>query len=244
VSKEATSQAAITEARFCQTHWTLVLSARTPDARQALEELCRIYWPPLYAFLRRSGCSKEDSEDLVQGFFAHLLQNERLNRVDPAKGKFRSFLLVGLKHHLRDQWDKQRSQRRGNGEKPIPLPEDTSALPPDGAEDPSEVYDRQWALALISEVLRRLREKCTADGKQRLMDALQPYLTGDAERGDYSGTAPALQMSEGAVRIAVHRLRNEYQALLREEVGRTVGCAGEIDDEIKHLIRALRPPQG
>ena len=233
----------MTEARFCQTHWTLVLNARSPDAHQALEQLCRIYWPPLYSFLRKSGCSKEDSEDFVQGFFAQLLQNDRLHRVDPAKGKFRSFLLVGVKHHLRDQWDKNRSEKRGGGGMPMPLPEETSALPPDTAEDPSEVYDRQWALALISEVLRRLREKCATEGKQQLMDALQPYLMGEAERGDYSSTASRLQMSEGAVRIAAHRLRTDFQVLLHEEVARTVGSPDEIDNEIKDLIRALRPPK-
>lgn len=236
----------MTEARFAQTHWVGVLDAasrHSPSAGKSLEQLCQRYWPPLYAFLRKSGHSKHDAEDLVQGFFAHLLSKDRLGKVDPAKGTFRSFLLASLNNYKRDEWDKQCAEKRGGGVKPIaiPSPDETNCWEPRADDTPAAAFDRQWASTLLMEVLDQLRQQYARNGKLEVFKILQPYLTGDSDRGDYASAAVRLQTTPGAVRVAVHRLRADFQAALRDEVARTVTSISEVDTEIRHLIRVLRP---
>jgi DNA-directed RNA polymerase specialized sigma24 family protein len=236
-----------TEARFDQTHWSLILPAagqQTPGAQEALAQLCTIYWPPLYAFLRRQGRSPEDAKDLTQGFFGHLLAANRLQQVHPAKGKFRSFLLACLQNFVQNERDKEQALKRGGGRLLLSLDlsdaERHAAPEPATADDPAKAFERRWASTLIEHVLQRLRAKYTQSGKSELFLTLQPFLTGEAERGGYAEAAARLQLSEGAVRMAATRLRDEFRALLRSEVGRTVSTPAEVDEEIRYLFNVFR----
>jgi RNA polymerase sigma factor (sigma-70 family) len=219
-----------TEARFSQTHWTVVFAAadnQSPDAFKALEQLCEKYWYPLYAFLRRQGRSPEDAKDLTQGFFAHLLAKDRLQHVHPSKGKFRSFLLACLNNYVQNERDREHADKRGNGQATIPIDvlvaEDYYHLEPADVQDPARIFERRWAATLIGQVLQELETQYATDARRILYATLHPFLTGDAERGGYADAAAKLNRSEGAVRVAVTRLREEFRDLLRAEVGRTVG---------------------
>jgi DNA-directed RNA polymerase specialized sigma24 family protein len=245
-SPPATTSLDATQAGFDKTHWSIVLPAAGQDsaeAQQALESLCKTYWPPLYAFLRKQGRSPEDSKDLTQGFFVHLLARNRLQQVAPAKGKFRSFLLACLNNYVHNERDKERADKRGGGQALVAI--DTSetetrfGVEPADNEDPAKAFERNWASTLIRHVLEGLKLQYSANGKSALFDALHPFLTGDAERGGYAHPAARLRMSEGAVRVAATRLRNDFRELLRTEVARTVDSPAEIDEEIRHLFRAL-----
>ena len=236
-----------THARFDHTHWTVVMTAASrnrPGAQDALEQLCKIYWPPLYAFLRRKGQSPENAKDLTQGFFAHLLDAQRLNNVHPEKGKFRSFLLTCLSNYARDEADKGSAEKRGGGRIDIPInvseTETSLGVDPADAGDPALTLEKKWASVLLQHVLRSLRDEYAAANKVEFFEVLQPFIIGDAARGDFSEAAARLKLSEGAARVAAARLRDEYRLKLRREVGRTVGDASEIDDEIRHLLRILR----
>ncbi len=222
-----------TEAQFAQTHWTLVLAAadrQADGADQALEELCRAYWYPLYAFLRRSGRSPHDAQDLVQGFFVHLLAKVKPGQVRRSgQARFRSFLLACLKHYAanRADWDRSRSPQQPLLSIDEVTAEGRYGLEPVDIQDPARVFERRWAYIVIEQTLARLKEACVADGKADLFEALTPYLTGDAQRGDHARVAARLGMSEGAIRVAVSRLRAEYRGLLLKEIARTVedrGC--------------------
>lgn len=235
-----------TRARFAETHWSLVLPAsnqQEPGAREALERLCAIYWPPIYGYLRGQGHSPEDAEDHAQALFAHLLSHDRLSKVQPARGRFRSFLLTCLSNLLHDDWDKRRAAKRGGGRPsiPLPLPSDTAAWEPPSWEDPARTFERQWASTLLTEVDRRLQEKYAAEGKSEFLKVLQPLITDPAGRGEYAAAAAVLQMSESATRTAVSRLRKEYRSLLRTEVARTVSSPDEIESEIRYLISVFQP---
>jgi RNA polymerase sigma factor (sigma-70 family) len=236
-----------TEARFGQTDWFLILPAarpQTPDAQEALAQLCAVYWPPLYAFLRKQGRSPEDAKDLTQGFFLHLLSAHRLENVYPAKGKFRSFLLACLQHYVQNEHDKERAQKRGGGQ--VPLPFDLSdaelraAPEPAELDDPAQAFERHWAATLIEQVLQKLKARYAQEGKSESYGVLYPFMTGEAPRGGYAEAAARLETSEGAVRVAATRLREEFRELLRAEVGRTVGSPVEIEDEIRYLFRVFR----
>jgi DNA-directed RNA polymerase specialized sigma24 family protein len=238
-----------TQARFGQTHWSNVLLAASqhmPGAQEALEQLCKIYWPPLYAFLRKQGQSPENAKDLTQGFFAHLLGGNRLLRVHPEKGKFRSFLLACLNNYVRNEWDKQNAEKRGGGQIDIPIDihdaETGLGFEPSDKQDSACIFERKWASVLLQIVLEQLREKHIAAGKIEMFETLQPFISGEAGRGDYSAAAARLNLSAGAARVAATRLREEFRAQLRAEVGRTVSSASEIDDEIRHLLRVFRNP--
>lgn len=237
----------LTEARFDKTHWSVVLPAaehRSPGAQQALEQLCKTYWPPLYAFLRWQGSSPEDAKDLIQGFFVHLLAGNRLEQVHPQKGKFRSFLLACLKNYTRNERDKQQAKKRGGGQMVVAInlseAETNCGSQPSDADDPLKIFERKWAAALIDRVLEQLKQAYTACGKPGFFEALHPFLVGDAQRGDYGPVASRLQMSEGAVRAAATRMRNDFRELLRAEVGRTVSSPAEIDEELRYLFAAFR----
>jgi RNA polymerase sigma-70 factor (ECF subfamily) len=233
-------------AGFAATRWTLILSAargsHTPLAAAALAELCRTYWYPLYAFLRRRGHDTHEAEDLTQAFFAHLLARQFLADVDREKGKFRSFLLASLKNFLADQRDRAQAQKRGGGRSSIPLDglaaESRYNLEPAHDLTPEKMYEKQWALSLLEQVLSRLQEEMAADGKAALFDALQCVLTG-GQTSTYAAIAEKLKMSEGAVKVAAHRLRRRYRELLREEISHTVAGPEEIEDEIRYLLSCL-----
>ena len=232
--------------RFASTHWSVVLAAGGHDdrrSREALAKLCATYWYPLYAFVRRQGFGPEDAEDLTQGFFAHLLEHEALTTVDRAKGKFRSFLLASLRHFLADERDRARAQKRGGGRSSVPLDvvsaEKRYALEPADHASPDRVFERNWALALMEQVLDRLRAEQVVADKRAQFDLLRDCLMGDPEAPRYADLAVQLGVSEDAVKMAVSRLRRRYRQLLRQEIAHTVVTPAEIEEEIRHLFAAL-----
>jgi RNA polymerase sigma-70 factor (ECF subfamily) len=205
--------------------------------------LCRTYWYPLYTFVRRQGHDPHCAQDLTQEFFARLLTKDYLAGVKREKGRFRSFLLATLKHFLADEWDRSRRIKRGGGKTPISL-DDTTAearygLEPSHDLSPDRMYERRWATTLLEQVLSRLETQFTAAGNGPLFDALQEYLAKEAKATPYAETAAKLGMTEGAVRVAVHRLRQRYREILRAEIAHTVADPAQIDDELRHLFCAL-----
>lgn len=232
---------------FTPTHWSVVLAAagRTDSthARDALEKLCRNYWVPLYAFVRRQGHNPHDAQDLTQEFFARLLEKNFLAGVQPDKGRFRSFLLASVKHFLANEWDKSMAQKRGGGHLPISidaaLAESAVGLELADTVTAEKIFERRWALALLEQVLRRLREEYTRDGKENQFEQLKPTLTEASRSVPYAEIAVRLGTSEGAVKVAVHRLRQRYRELLRAEIAQTVAGIEDVDDEIRNLFVAL-----
>ncbi len=231
--------------QFATTHWSMVLSAgvgRSPEAGRALATLCENYWFPLYAFVRRAGYSAEDAQDLTQEFFARLLAQSFFAKADREKGKFRSFLLAALKHFLADQWDRAHAQRRGGSHTVLSFDsldaETRYRLEPAAELTPEKMFEKQWALSLLEHVLSRLQGGMVAEGKSALFEALKDTLTG-VRSSTYAAIGAELGMSEGAVKVAVHRLRRRYRALLREEIAQTVASAEEIGDEIRYLLSCL-----
>ena len=232
-----------TEARsFSATRWSVVLAA-AGEADDALATLCRAYWYPLYAFLRRQGLSTHDAEDVTQGFFAHLLGKSALTHVDPAKGRFRTFLLASLKHFLADERDRADAQKRGGGQANISLDacdaEERYALEPCDDFSPDRLFDRRWAIAVTEQALARLESEYSAAGKGALFSALKPLLTAPGTARPYSEVCAEFGMNEGALKTAVHRLRQRYGAALRAEIAETVGTEEEIDDELRHLLEVI-----
>jgi RNA polymerase sigma factor (sigma-70 family) len=233
-------------ARFDPTRWSLVIAAqqaRTPQARQALTDLCAIYWYPVYAFIRRQGFDVDRARDLTQEFFARFWEKHCLAGVDPQKGRFRSFLLAVCKHFLANERDRDRAQKRGGDRCLVSLDfhlaESRYQVEPGHTLTPEKLFERRWALALLDQVLSRLREEFEHTDKAALFDRLQNFLTGDKGTLTYRQIAEELGMNEGAVKVASHRLRRRYRELLREEIGRTVDDPGQIDDEIHDLFAAL-----
>ena len=233
-----------TGAQFAQTHWTIVLAAaerNSPGGQEALDQLCRAYWYPLYAFLRKSGHSSHDAQDLVQGFLGHLLAREsRLKSAHPTKGKFRTFLLACLKHYLANERDKATAARRNPGQPVLSIDEaqaeDRYRQEPVDLDDPALLFQRRWAFILVERTLAELRETLAAEDKLTLFHALSPFLTGNAERGDHARIAARLGMSEGAVRTEASRLRSRYRDLLLKEIGRTVDDPAHVDAEVRELF--------
>jgi RNA polymerase sigma factor (sigma-70 family) len=231
---------------FVTTHWSVVLTAGRTDttsARDALAKLCQSYWYPLYAYVRRRGSSPQDAEDLTQEFFARFLEHNWVERADREKGRFRTFLLSALSHFLADEWDKARAQKRGGGVPLLPLEFEVaetrySREPADNAT-PEQIFERRWVLTLLEHVLNRLRAEYEQDGKADLFATLHPCLVGDRTSQPYAALAAKLDMSEGAIKSVVHRLRQRYRQLLREEIGHTVAGAGEVDEELRHLFAVL-----
>jgi RNA polymerase sigma-70 factor (ECF subfamily) len=231
---------------FVTTRWSLVVSAGrndTPHARNALEKLCRAYWFPIYAFVRRQGHNPHDAQDLTQEFFARLLEKNQIAGADPHRGRFRSFLLGALKHFLANEWHKARAQKRGGGQVPIPM--DAAAAESKCGIDPADIltaekiYERRWALTLLEQVLRRLRDEYTRAGKENLFEQLKSTLTEASRTVAYADIAARLGTTEGAVKVAVHRLRQRYREVLRAEIADTVASPGEVEDEIRNLFAAL-----
>ena len=227
---------------FPATHWSLIFEAgrqHTPGARQAFALLCEAYWQPAYAYLRRLGCSVDEAQDLVQEFFVRLLEKPVLHRADPEWGRFRSLLRVSLKHFLLS--DRARSQARKRDIRLLTVFSDLESaeswcrLELMDRETPERAYDRRWALAVLDRVMNRLRAEFVRAGKVRLFDALKPHLTCEADPSSYRRLAADLDMAEGTVRVAVHRLRRRYTAVLHDEIGLTVTTPEEIADEIRYL---------
>ena len=232
--------------RFTTTHWSLVLAAAgTEDAhgREALAKLCQVYWYPLYAFVRRQGHGPHDARDLTQEFFMRLLEKGYLGDVDRSKGKFRSFLLAALKHFLSKEWARAKTLKRGGGHTLVPLDtlsaEDRYRREPEDNATPERLFERRWALTLLDQVLTRLSEEYETTGKRAMFEQLQGCLTGDSDLLPYAELAARLGMTEGAVKVVVHRLRQRYRRVLREEIAQTVARPAEIDDEIRQLFSAL-----
>ena len=231
---------------FVTTHWSLVVSAGgndTPHARNALEKLCRAYWFPIYAFVRRQGHGPHDAQDLTQEFFARLLEKNQLAGADRNRGRFRSFLLAALKHFLANEWDKTQAQKRGGGQILIPIDvataETVCGIDPADTLTAEKIYERRWALTLLDQVLHRLRDEYARDGKENLFEQLKPTLTEASRSVRYADIAAQLGTSEGAVKVAVHRLRQRYREVLRAEIADTVASPGEVEDEIRNLFAAL-----
>ena len=231
---------------FVTTHLSVVLAAWRGDstrAHAALEKLCRNYWYPLYAFVRRLGNSAHDAEDLVQGFFAVCLEKNYLGAVEQGRGRFRSFLLVALKRFLANEWDKQRAQKRGGTRAIVELDSLTAeqryALEPPEQLTADRLFDRRWALTLLERVLRRLADEQSSAGKSEQFEALKECITAAGRGTPYAKLASQLGMSEGAIKVAVHRLRQRYRELLEEEIANTVARPEEIEEERRELFRAL-----
>jgi RNA polymerase sigma-70 factor (ECF subfamily) len=231
---------------FATTHWTIVLAAGcggTPAADLALEELCRTYWYPLYAYVRRQGHSKEDAEDLTQAFFARFLEKNYLEGLRSEKGKFRAFLLAALKHFLANEWDKSQRQKRGGGVTPLSLDWQSAdtryQIDPADNLSPDKLYDRAWAVTLLERVITRLHDESSTDGKSKLFDQLKPFLMVGKSAIPYAQAAAALDVTEGAVRVAVHRLRRRYRELLREEISQTLSDPAQIEEEMRALFSAF-----
>jgi len=233
-------------ANFALTRWSVVLAAGSSDsthARDALEQLCRTYWHPIYAFVRRQGHSPPDAQDLTQEFFARCLAKNYLGAADRAKGRFRSFLLASLKHFLANEWDKAGAQKRGAHPVLIPInaqsAETAYGLEPVESVTAEKIFERRWALTLLAQVLARLREEYARDGKARNFEQLKSSLTGERRSVPYAEIGARLGMSEGAVKVAVHRLRQRYREVLREEIAHTVSGPDQVEEEIRALFSAL-----
>ncbi len=232
---------------FVTTHWSVVLLAgdtASVEANQALEYLCRAYWYPLYAYVRRQGHAATDAQDLTQDFFARLLEKKYLRLADPHRGRFRTFLLSSLKNFLVNEWEKSRAAKRGGAQVVFSLDERDAegrylAEPVDGMT-PERIYEKRWAVTLLDEVMRQLHEKYAADGKGPFFDVLKSYVWADTMADGYDAIATQLGMSEGALRVAMHRLRETFRERLRAEVARTVESPEEIDEELRHLVATLR----
>lgn len=231
---------------FAGTRWSVVLAAGTgdsPEAHDALATLCQAYWHPLYAYVRRAGHSREEAEDLTQEFFARLLTRNTFAKADPARGRFRSFLLASLKHFLAHEWEKACARKRGNGVRPLSMDLDTTEMrcahPVAPGDTPDKAYDRQWALTLLDVVLDRLRAEYSRAGRDDWFAGLKETLAGGRSEIPYRKLAGQLGMSEGAVKVAAHRLRRRYRELLRDEIANTVSGADAVEEELRELFVAL-----
>jgi DNA-directed RNA polymerase specialized sigma24 family protein len=232
--------------QFATTHWSVVLAAARGDcsqAMQALETLCESYWYPLYAFVRRCGYGPEDAEDLTQAFFARFLAKAWLEQADQAKGRFRSFLLGSLKHFLANEWDRAHAQKRGGNATHLSF--DGAAAEHRYSEEPATkvspdlLYEQRWACVLLERVMEHLAQDYHVGGKGELFQALEPLLAGDKDSSTYAQLAARFGLTEAAVKMKVQRLRHRFQSLLRQEIGNTVACPEEVEDELRFLFRVL-----
>jgi len=231
---------------FATTHWTVVLAAgkrHTPQSDGALEQLCRTYWFPLYAYVRRRGHVKEDAEDLTQAFFARFLEKNYLEGLSAERGRFRAFLLAALKHFLANEWDKSQRQKRGGGAAHLSLDWQTAdtqfQIAAKAEPSPDQAFDREWAVALLAKVIERLRAECEAEGRGRQFEELKVSLTAGKGAVSHAAAARALGMDAGAVRVAVHRLRKRYRQLLRDAIAQTLADPAQVDEEMRALFGAF-----
>lgn len=228
---------------FTTTHWTVVLNARgdSPSAEDSLARLCMAYYYPLYAFVRQRGKSKEQAEDLTQDFFARLCSGNLLEHVHPSKGKFRSFLLASLKNFLANEWDKANAQKRGGGCMVLSLDEDYEGryqLEPVDNASPDKLFERRWAMAVLEQTYEQVRTEM--GGRADWFDALKPALMGESVDGSYREIAAKLNASEGAVKVAVHRLRQKFACALRQIIAATLEDPKEVEEELRYLIKVVQ----
>ncbi len=234
-------------AYFATTQWSVVLEAGQRGSLQsgdALEELCRCYWRPLYAFVRRQGYTPEDAQDSTQAFFERFLRREYISLANPSRGKFRTFLLRSMEHFLINEWAKERALKRGGGSPIVSLQEQQAEerylSERSDNSTPAQIFEKRWALTLLEQVLGRLKQEFSKPDKQALFDSLKGCVFGEESEASYQEIGLELGMTEGAVKIAVHRMRTRYRELLRAEVASTVETPAQVDDELKHLAAVLR----
>jgi RNA polymerase sigma factor (sigma-70 family) len=232
-------------AAFTTTHWSVVLEAQgeSPAAHEALEKLCRTYWRPIYAFLRRQGVSPEEAEDITQGFFAQLLERRKFSALRKEKGRLRSFLLGALKYFLADEQRRAMAIKRGKGQRLISLEElradERIDMEPSDPMTAEMIYERRWALTVLEQVLSRLKDEYVGAGNAALFDSLKQLLPDEPGSPSQAEIATQLGMTENALRQAFYRFRQRYQSLLREEIANTVATPGDIEDELRHLIAVI-----
>jgi RNA polymerase sigma factor (sigma-70 family) len=232
--------------RFATTRWTLVNAAgrqSDPEAAEALAELCQMYWPPLYGYLRGRGCTPDEAQDLTQGFFARFLERRSIRAADQTRGRFRAFLLTVLKRYVINERERATAARRGGRHLHLNLDfedaERTYVLERRDEDTPEKVFDRKWAAITLERALHRLRDEYEVAGKGAEAAALMPYLTETGDLPSYKTVAEALDSTEGAVKVEVHRLRQRFGTILRLQVGETVTSPEDVDDEVRALIRAI-----
>jgi DNA-directed RNA polymerase specialized sigma24 family protein len=233
---------------FATTHWSVVLQAGGEQpalVSAALEQLCRTYWFPLYAFLRRKGLPDEDAKDLTQQFFTRLLERNDFRSMDARKGKFRTFLLTALTHFLSNERDRAQAAKRGGGKAIFSLdaiPSDQfQRIEPASDLSPDKLFDQRWAMTLLATAVARLQAEMTDAGRARQFEQLKQFLTEDPGDGEYADAARRLESTSQAVAVAVHRMRQRYRQLVRTEVAHTVSSPAEVDEEMRHLYAALNP---
>lgn len=231
---------------FVTTRWTVVMQAgrkSSPDSDEALASLCQTYWYPLYAYARRRVQSREQAEDLIQGFFERFLAKNYLEGLQSERGKFRAFLLASLKHFLANEWDRARRQKRGGGVSPLTLDwqgaEHRYQLDPPDPASPDRLFDREWALALLARVMDRLQEESRLAGKSRLFASAKQFLTWGNEVAPYAEVGRELGLDAGSMRVTVHRLRKRFRELLRDEIAQTLTDPAAVDEELRSLRAAL-----
>lgn len=231
---------------FATTRWSMVISAgrqSSPESNRALAALCETYWYPLYAYIRRRVSDVHEARDLTQAFFCELLEKNYVESADPERGRFRAWLITAFKHFLSKEWDKARAQKRGGGLAPISLDfaaaDSNLSIEPAAGLSAEQIYDQQWAITLLGQIMDRLRNELVADGKAEQFDTLKGFLIGDDAGASYADAAARLAMNEPAVRKSVSRLRRRYRELLREEIAQTVSGPEEVDDEIRNLFATL-----
>jgi len=234
---------------FRTTHWSVVLLAgqeHSPQSAAALEKLCADYWYPLYSFVRRQGHPPDEAADLTQEFFCRLLASNGLASVDRRKGKFRSFLLASMKHLLANEWNRSQRQKRGGGSIHFSLDaasaEDRYQLDPADEASPERIFERRWAETLIDTVTRRLQAEFAEEGMAKRFEELKVFLLADEEPASYGEVARRLEMTEGAVRSAIYRIRQRYGQLFRDEIAHTVSGLEEMEEEIRHFVKILSEP--
>ena len=230
---------------FATTHWSVVIEAQgeSPAAQEALEKLCRFYWWPIYGFVQRQGIGPEEAKDITQGFFADLLEHRSLTAIRKEKGRFRSFLLGALKHFLADERRRAVAIKRGKGQRLIPLEElsdEGTEIEPADPVTAEQIYERRWASTVLERVLSRSKDEYRAAGNAALFDSLKQLLPDEPGAPSQADIAAQLGMTENAVRQAFYRFRQRYQSLLREEIAHTVATAGDVEDELRHLIAVVR----
>ncbi len=242
-SESNRDSASVPDLRFTTTHWSVVLmagQADSPQANEALEKLCRIYWYPLYVYVRRQGNSPEDAQDLTQIFFSRLLEKHYFAKADPDRGKFRTFLLRSMKNFLVNEWKRAGRLKRGGDLTFLSIDanvaEDRYATEPANESDPDAAYEQRWAVTLIEQVLATLRRDYSAADKARLFEELKGFIWGDKSTASYAEIAGHLNLNEGSVKVAVHRLRQRFREILRAEVAHAVARPDDVDDELRYLI--------
>jgi DNA-directed RNA polymerase specialized sigma24 family protein len=233
--------------QFAATRWSVVLVAgrrSSPDSRRALESLCEAYWYPLYAYVRRRVADTNDAHDLTQAFFAELLAKNYVGSAKAERGRFRAFLLTSLKHFLSKEWEKARALKRGGGKAPISLDFESAdsqyRIEPACSLTPEQIYDREWAVALLGRIMQRLERESADGGNATQFEELKGFLIGEHAGATYADVATRLGTTEAAVKMAAHRMRRRYRKLLREEIAETVSGPEEIEDEILKLFATLQ----